>query len=82
MLSIAIRNDLVSLSPGWVGYGLTGLVNAIEYRGGTVQMSLTIPGAEDFTVSVNEAAFYSLPHAVGSAVQVSWTPESLHILTS
>ncbi|BBE73366.1 spermidine/putrescine import ATP-binding protein PotA [Pleomorphomonas sp. SM30] len=79
-VAIAIRADKIRLAEGEAGYGFTGLVSAVEYRGATVQVSVSAPGLEDFSVSLDEADFFRTPLAVGDAVPLSWSREHVHVL--
>ena len=81
-LSIAVRTDRVRLAETSRGFGLGGVVSAIEYRGRNVQIAVTAPGLDDFSVSMDEADFFGRPLAVGEPVPMSWTPEDVHVLAS
>jgi len=72
-IGIAVRTDRVRLGePGAEEEGFTGLVSSIEYRGATVKVVVAGPGIEEFTVIVDDAAFFAAPVALGEAVPVAW----------
>lgn len=79
-VSIAVRTDKIRLAEGEPGFGFTGLVSAVEYRGSTVQVAVAAPGIEDFSVSVDEADFFRAPLAPGDAVPLSWSRDTVHVL--
>ncbi|WP_137151835.1 ABC transporter ATP-binding protein [Devosia sp. FKR38] len=69
----AIRTDHVRIGESPVkGLGFTGLVTNVEYRGGTVKLSIDGAGVEDFTAIVDDVSFFSMPVSVGDAVPVHW----------
>jgi putative spermidine/putrescine transport system ATP-binding protein len=72
-VDIAVRTDKVRIGePSAAGLGFTGLVSNIEYRGSTVKLSVAGAGIEDFTVILDDAAFFAQAIAVGQAVPLSW----------
>ncbi len=79
-LSVALRQDRLRVAAGDPGYSLTGLVAGVEYGGERVKVSLTMPGVEDFTITLSEAAFYDKPLTVGEAVPLCWQPADVHPL--
>ncbi|WP_181699653.1 ABC transporter ATP-binding protein [Chthonobacter albigriseus] len=79
-VAIAVRSDKVRLGDGEPGFGFTGLVSAVEYRGSTVQVAVAAPGIDEFSVSVDEAEFFRAPLSVGEAVPLSWSREHVHVL--
>ncbi|MER9406891.1 ABC transporter ATP-binding protein [Mesorhizobium caraganae] len=80
-IDIAIRTDHVRMgeapSPG---LGFTGIVSNIEYRGATVKLSVTGAGIDDFTVIVDDSAFFAKPVAIGDAVPLAWDSEDAIVL--
>ncbi|MFT0862351.1 ABC transporter ATP-binding protein [Ancylobacter sp. G4_0304] len=80
-VEIAVRTDRVKLvGNATPGFGLTGLVQNIEYHGQKVQIALSAPGVDEFSVQVPETAFFEAPLAVGDAVPLAWTSQDVHIL--
>ncbi|MDF2995446.1 MAG: ATP-binding cassette protein [Xanthobacteraceae bacterium] len=80
-VEIAVRTDRVRLADMVMpGCGLTGLVQNIEYHGQKVQLALSAPGVDEFSVQVPETAFFETPLSVGDAVPLAWTPQDVHIL--
>ncbi|QIB36249.1 ABC transporter ATP-binding protein [Ancylobacter pratisalsi] len=80
-IEIAVRTDRVHLADSTLhGCGLTGLVQNIEYHGQRVQVALSAPGIDEFSVQVPETAFFAKPLSVGDAVPLAWTADDVHIL--
>ncbi len=72
-IAAAIRTDHVRLGPGaGSGLGFTGTVSNLEYRGGTVKLSIEGAGADDFTAIVDDVSFFRPPVSIGDAVPVHW----------
>ncbi|MCD2182966.1 ABC transporter ATP-binding protein [Rhizobium sp. GN54] len=72
-VDIAVRTDRVRIAPTDVpGLGFTGIVSNIEYRGSTVKLSIDGAGVEDFTVILDDTAFFERTTKVGDAVPLSW----------
>ncbi|MGV8833364.1 MAG: ABC transporter ATP-binding protein [Devosia sp.] len=72
-VAIAIRTDHVRLGVGSAsGLGFTGTVSNVEYRGGTVKLSVEGEGVEDFTAIVDDVSFFKMPVSIGDAVPVHW----------
>jgi putative spermidine/putrescine transport system ATP-binding protein len=80
-IDIAIRNDHVLIGETAVpGLGFTGIVSNIEYRGSTVKLIVTGAGIEDFTVILDDTAFYAQPIAVGQALPLYWSDRDAIVL--
>jgi putative spermidine/putrescine transport system ATP-binding protein len=80
-IDIAIRNDHVLIGETAVpGLGFTGIVSNIEYRGSTVKLIVTGVGIEDFTVILDDTAFYAQPIAVGQALPLYWSDRDAIVL--
>lgn len=78
---IAVRRDRIAIgATAQPGYGVTGLVRNVEYRGGSMKVTLDAPGVDDFTVYADEDAFDHAPHGIGDAVPLAWAPEDVHVL--
>ena len=77
----AIRTDHVRIGESPVkGLGFIGLVTNVEYRGGTVKLSIDGAGVEDFTAIVDDVSFFSTPVSVGDAVPVHWDASDAIVL--
>jgi putative spermidine/putrescine transport system ATP-binding protein len=75
----ALRADHTRLAR--TGEGVPVLVNAIEFQGMHVAISLTgAPGGEMIAL-VPEADFFADPLAVGDSAIAQWSPADLHPLT-
>ena len=81
---VAIRSDLTRIGAAGPGplpdNAVPGSVRAIEYHGSIVQIDLDLAGAEEFSVTLGEKAFFSAPVEVGSEVVVSWGADAVHLL--
>ncbi|AWK89609.1 ABC transporter ATP-binding protein [Azospirillum thermophilum] len=86
---VALRTDRIVLSQAAGGapddarqdaMHVEGTVNAFEYHGSSVQLSLAVPGADEFTVVMDEARFFADPLSVGARVRASWRDGDLHRL--
>jgi len=72
-IDIAIRIDRVRVGEAPApGFGFTGILTNIEYRGASVKLSVAGAGIDDFTVIVDEVEFFANPRAVGDAVPLAW----------
>ena len=77
----AIRTDHVKIGESPVkGLGFTGLVSNLEYRGGTIKLTIEGAGIAEFTAIITDIAFYATPVAVGDAVPLHWAAEDAIIL--
>lgn len=80
-LDIAIRTDRVAVgAEAQPGFGFTGSVSNIEYRGASVKLSVSGAGIEDFTAILSDTMFFAQPIKVGDAIQLSWSPEDVIVL--
>ncbi|SDP34010.1 putative spermidine/putrescine transport system ATP-binding protein [Phyllobacterium sp. OV277] len=80
-IDIGIRTDRVRISdmPA-AGFGFTGIVSNIEYRGASVKLSVTGAGIDDFTVINSDQAFFENPVSVGEAIPLAWDIDDAIIL--
>ncbi|MCW5717980.1 MAG: ABC transporter ATP-binding protein [Bauldia sp.] len=79
--AIAVRADRIRIGDGGEpGFGFTGLVGIVEYRGQRVQVGVTAPGIDDFSILLPEASFFGAPLKRGDAVPVHWQPSDVHVL--
>jgi putative spermidine/putrescine transport system ATP-binding protein len=77
----AIRTDHVRIGESPIaGLGFTGLVSNLEYRGGTVKLTIEGAGISDFTAIITDKAFHATPVAVGDAVPLHWDAEDAIIV--
>jgi putative spermidine/putrescine transport system ATP-binding protein len=80
-VDIAVRTDRVLVGETTIpGYGFTGIVSNIEYRGSTVKLSVTGAGIDDFTVILGDDQFFAQPISVGQAVPLAWEPRDAIVL--
>ncbi|WP_377296559.1 ABC transporter ATP-binding protein [Rhizobium sp. SGZ-381] len=78
---IAIRTDRVQVGVDAAdGYGFTGTINNIEYRGSSVKLAVSGAGIEDFTAILSDKVFFANPVKVGEAIQLSWNAEDVIVL--
>lgn len=77
----AIRTDHVLIGKSPVkGLGFTGIVSNLEYRGGTIKLTIEGAGIAEFTAIITDKAFYATPVAVGDAVPLHWDAEDAIVL--
>jgi putative spermidine/putrescine transport system ATP-binding protein len=80
-LDIAVRTDRVRIGgPAIKGFGFTGIITNIEYRGATVKITCDGAGISDFTAIIPDKAFFAAPVAVGDAVPLNWDAEDAIVL--
>ncbi|WP_137131655.1 ABC transporter ATP-binding protein [Rhizobium sp. FY34] len=80
-LDVAIRTDRVEVGLQPIdGFGFTGTLSNIEYRGASVKLSVAGAGIEDFTAILSDKVFFAQPVKVGEAIQLSWSPEDVIVL--
>ncbi len=78
---IAVRTDRVRIGDTpEPGFGFTGIVTNIEYRGSSVKLSVNGAGIEDFTAIVADVDFFANPVAVGEAVPLIWEANDAIVL--
>ncbi len=79
--ALAVRSDRIRIGQGGApGFGFTGLVGNVEYHGQRVQVALSAPGIDEFSVLLPETAFFDAPLKRGDAVPVHWAPGDVHVL--
>ncbi|CAN7220207.1 ABC transporter ATP-binding protein [Phyllobacterium sp. LjRoot231] len=80
-IDIAIRTDRVRISDTPApGFGFTGIISNLEYRGSSVKLSVAGAGIDDFTVIVSDQAFFDKPVSVGDAIPLAWDTNDAIIL--
>ena len=57
-----------------------GTVQAIEYQGAYVKMTMQRPGHEDFVAHVADSAFFTQYLNIGDRVVARWAAEDVHLL--
>ena len=81
---VAIRSDLIRIDAGGSmlapDNAVRGSVRAVEYHGSIVQVDLDVAEAAEFSIVLNEQAFFSAPVDVGSEVVASWNADAVHLL--
>jgi len=75
----AIRTDRTRVDKG--KRGIPGLVSNIEFLGRTVDVSMDCSGIE-VVASMSDDSFYDSTFEEGETVNVHWSPNDLHALTS
>ncbi|MCC6984661.1 MAG: ABC transporter ATP-binding protein [Bauldia sp.] len=79
--ALAVRSDRIRIGAGGApGFGFTGLVGNVEYHGQRVQVALSAPGIDEFSVLLPENTFFDAPLKRGDAVPVHWSPGDVHVL--
>lgn len=84
-VSVSVRRDRIALqklageTPGELNV-IAGFVNATEYQGSYVKVTLnTREGV--FVANISDRAYFAEPVAVGDPVVASWKTEDVHILS-
>ena len=91
---VGVRTDHLQIAPAhaelpWGAQRMQAVVTDVEYQGTYVLVGLQKHGAvlsanatAAYSVMVSEAAFAAQPYQVGQGVQLHWTPEQAHPLSS
>jgi putative spermidine/putrescine transport system ATP-binding protein len=83
-VNVSIRRDRVTLQNGAAAGAsvnqVSGTVDAIEYQGAYVKVTMRIAGDEEFVAYLRDDAFLRNPVAIGDAATASWQREDLHLL--
>jgi putative spermidine/putrescine transport system ATP-binding protein len=89
-LSVAVRRDRIALrkSRGEASGGVNaigvnsipGVVEATEYQGSYVKVTLDVGGGI-FVANISDGAYFAEPVTMGDPVIASWKAEDVHILT-
>jgi putative spermidine/putrescine transport system ATP-binding protein len=86
--SVSVRRDRVQLrrsDSAAAGISLntvSGRVNAMEYQGSWLKITIEDACGEDFVVNESDSLFFANPVSVGDPVSASWKPEEVHFLTT
>jgi putative spermidine/putrescine transport system ATP-binding protein len=83
-VNVSIRRDRVTLQNGPAAGAsvnrVSGTVDAIEYQGAYVKVTMRIAGDEEFVAYLRDDAFLRNPVGIGDAATASWQREDLHLL--
>jgi putative spermidine/putrescine transport system ATP-binding protein len=91
---VGVRTDHLQIVPAqaelpWGAQRMQAVVTDVEYQGTYVLVGLQKHGAvlsanatAAYSVMVSEAAFAAQPYQVGQGVQLHWTPDQAHPLSS
>ena len=77
----ALRADALGLTGAGAGR-LDAVVEAVEYQGAQVAVSVRVGDAQELSALLPDAAFFDAPRNPGETVGLSWAPERLHRLTA
>jgi hypothetical protein len=59
---------------------ICGTVQAIEYQGAYVKVTIQRPGHEDFVAHVSDSDFFTQHLDIGDRVVARWAAEDVHLL--
>ena len=84
-LSIAVRRDQVAIRRGGASTSVgansvAGIVEATEYQGSYVKVTLKVEG-DEFVANVSDRAYFAEPVETGDAVVATWNAEDVHVLS-
>ena len=82
-ISIAVRRDRIRLHRGSGAPGvnqISGVVDATEYQGSFVKVTIDI-GGDVFVANVSDAAYFAEPVDRGDAVTAQWAAADVHLLS-
>jgi putative spermidine/putrescine transport system ATP-binding protein len=85
-LHISIRRDRIHLAKRIRGDGpgaenaVAGKVQAIEYQGSWVKVTIVDASPEEFVVNLPDGEFFGDPLAAGDSVIAHWAPHDVHLL--
>jgi len=82
-VNVSIRRDRVALENGAAAAGInrvSGTVDAIEYQGAFVKVTMRIAGDEEFVAYLRDDQFLKRPVAIGDIATASWQRDDLHLL--
>jgi putative spermidine/putrescine transport system ATP-binding protein len=79
---IAVRRDQIALQRATDTDGrrnaLRGAVQAIEYQGSWVKVTLGTPEADKVVANLTERDFFGTPFTVGDSVVATWAAADVH----
>ncbi|MFV2034376.1 MAG: ABC transporter ATP-binding protein, partial [Halocynthiibacter sp.] len=84
-VSVSIRRDMIIVARAEGGSGAThnsieGTVEATEYQGNFVKVSVRIDGQEIFVSYVSDQSYFAKPVNPGDRVTLSWNSADVHVL--
>ncbi len=84
-LSIAVRRDQVAIRRGGANTSvgansIAGIVEATEYQGSYVKVTLKAEG-DEFVANVSDRDYFAEPVETGDAVVATWNAEDVHVLS-
>jgi putative spermidine/putrescine transport system ATP-binding protein len=82
-ISIAVRRDRIKLNRGQNAPGvnqITGVVEATEYQGSFVKVTINV-GGDVFVANVSDADYFAEPVDRGDAVTARWAAADVHLLS-
>jgi len=78
-----VRRDLIVLRRDALAGGENALrarVEAVEYQGTFVKVTLSGASDEEFIVNESEAAYFAEPLQRGDEIAASWSADQVHLL--
>ena len=75
----SIRSDRIRIAESTAA-AMTATVSAVEYQGTAVSVTASKADAQDITVLLDDATFFSSPLNTGDAVGLTWDQADLHKL--
>jgi len=80
---LAVRTDRIVLSPQMPETDAReAVVQAVEYLGNNVNVTVEAAEAGELTVTVGDSAFFAAPVEIGQPVFLSWKPEDARALAA
>ncbi|MBO6720009.1 MAG: ABC transporter ATP-binding protein [Rhizobiaceae bacterium] len=85
-VSFAVRRDRIATHRRAKASGpqpvnaIVGRIDAIEYQGNFVKVSIDVPGLDSFVANVPDAEYFVEPIKPGDEVTASWNREQAHVL--
>ncbi|MDQ0396521.1 ABC transporter ATP-binding protein [Labrys monachus] len=86
-MSISIRRDRIHVAKATgeaaplAPNSVAGVVEATEYQGNFVKVSILVAGGSAFVANVADEEFFAGPVGPGDRVVASWKPEQVHVLS-
>jgi len=86
-VSFSIRRDLVDVHASTAAAGkaapntVTGMVEATEYQGSFVKVSIDLDGHDTFVANLSDGDYFDEPVKLGDRVTASWKKEMVHVLS-
>jgi putative spermidine/putrescine transport system ATP-binding protein len=86
-VSISIRRDKIAVHRKAEGASsevnaVAGTVEAIEYQGNFVKVSLQVEGLDTFVANVDDADYFADPVKPGDSVTAHWRAKDVHVLST